>query len=83
MIKAVCREEWPEVHELRGELEEAGLKPPHVREVSTERENTFRELRKFLKVTRGTTQICCSRATNPQRRRSANCGQLSSERSTR
>ena len=56
MIKAVWREEWSEVHELRDELEEAGLKPPHVREVSTERENTVRELRKFLKVTRGTTQ---------------------------
>ena len=56
MIKAVWREEWSEAHELRDELEEAGLKPPHVREVSTERENTVRELRKFIKVTRGTTQ---------------------------
>ena len=44
------------MHELRGELEEAGLRPPHVREVSTERENVVRELRKFLKATRRSTQ---------------------------
>ena len=56
MIKAVWREEWSEVHELRDELEEAGLRPPHVREVSTERENVVRELRKFLKATRRSTQ---------------------------
>jgi len=56
MIKAVWREEWSEVHELRDELEEAGLRPPHVREVSTERENAVRELRKFLKATRRSTQ---------------------------
>ena len=43
------REEWSVVHELRGELEEAGLRPPHVCEVSTERETPCANFVSFSK----------------------------------